>query len=179
MILRGSFVYNPVKILLTIIGDFMNKTAVITGGSKGIGRAICLRLAKDGFNIAFSYNGHPELAEDTAKLCKNEGVKVKSYKVDVADSKASKEWMEEVSSEFGSVDVLVNNAGINKDSLLIKMKDEDLDVVLDVNLKGSFYMMREAAKIMLKQKSGKIVNISSVVGVIGNAGQVNYSATKA
>lgn len=179
MILRGSFVYNPVKILLTIIGDFMNKTAVITGGSKGIGRAICLRLAKDGFNIAFSYNGHPELAEETMKLCESEGVKVKSYKVDVADSTASKEWMEEVSSEFGSVDVLVNNAGITKDGLLIKMKDEDLDAVIDVNLKGSFYMMREAAKIMLKQKSGKIVNISSVVGVIGNAGQVNYSATKA
>ena len=140
----------------------MSKTAVITGGSKGIGRAICLRLAKDGFNIAFSYNGHPELAEETMKLCENEGVKVKSYKVDVADSNACKEWMEEISSEFGSVDVLVNNAGITKDGLLIKMKDEDLDAVLDVNL-----------------KSGKIVNISSVVGVIGNAGQVNYSATKA
>ena len=177
MILRGSFVYNPVKIMLTIIGEYMNKTAVITGGSKGIGRAICLRLAKDGFNIAFSYNANPELAEETMKLCESEGVK--SYKVDVADSNACKEWMEEISSEFGSVDVLVNNAGITKDGLLIKMKDEDLDAVLDVNLKGSFYMMREAAKIMLKQKSGKIVNISSVVGVIGNAGQVNYSATKA
>ena len=179
MILRGSFVYNPVKIMLTIIGEYMNKTAVITGGSKGIGRAVCIRLAKDGFNIAFSYNGHPELAAETAKLCENEGVKARAYKVDVADSNACKEWMEEVSSEFGSVDVLVNNAGITKDGLLIKMKDEDLDAVLDVNLKGSFYMMREAAKIMLKQKSGRIVNISSVVGVIGNAGQVNYSATKA
>ena len=157
----------------------MNKTAVITGGSKGIGRAVCIRLAKDGFNIAFSYNGHPELAAETAKLCENEGVKARAYKVDVADSNACKEWMEEVSSGFGSVDVLVNNAGITKDGLLIKMKDEDLDAVLDVNLKGSFYMMREAAKIMLKQKSGRIVNISSVVGVIGNAGQVNYSATKA
>ena len=156
----------------------MNKTAIVTGGSKGIGKAICVRLAKDGFNIAFSYNSNPELAKGTAKLCESAGVKVKSYKVDVADSTACKEWTEEVQTEFGSVDVLVNNAGI-KDGLLMKMKDEDLDAVLDVNLKGSFYMMREASKIMLKQKSGKIVNISSVVGVMGNAGQVNYSATKA
>ena len=157
----------------------MNKTAIVTGGSKGIGKAICVRLAKDGFNIAFSYNSNPELAEGTVKLCESAGVKVKSYKVDVADSTACKEWTEEVQAEFGSVDVLVNNAGITKDGLLMKMKDEDLDAVLDVNLKGSFYMMREASKIMLKQKSGKIVNISSVVGVMGNAGQVNYSATKA
>ena len=157
----------------------MNKTAIVTGGSKGIGKAICVRLAKDGFNIAFSYNSNPELAEETAKLCESAGVKVKFYKVDVADSTACKEWTEEVQAEFGSVDVLVNNAGITKDGLLMKMKDEDLDSVLDVNLKGSFYMMREASKIMLKQKSGKIVNISSVVGVMGNAGQVNYSATKA
>lgn len=157
----------------------MNKTAIVTGGSKGIGKAICVRLAKDGFNIAFSYNSNPELAKETAKLCESAGVKVKSYKVDVADSTACKEWTEEVQAEFGSVDVLVNNAGITKDGLLMKMKDEDLDAVLDVNLKGSFYMMREASKIMLKQKSGKIVNISSVVGVMGNAGQVNYSATKA
>lgn len=157
----------------------MNKTAIVTGGSKGIGKAICVRLAKDGFNIAFSYNSNPELAEETAKLCESAGVKAKSYKVDVADSTACKEWTEEVQTEFGSVDVLVNNAGITKDGLLMKMKDEDLDAVLDVNLKGSFYMMREASKIMLKQKSGKIVNISSVVGVMGNAGQVNYSATKA
>ena len=157
----------------------MNKTAIITGGSKGIGKAICVRLAKDGFNIAFSYNSNPELAEETVKLCENEGIKVKSYKVDVANSAACKEWTEEVQAEFGSVDVLVNNAGITKDGLLMKMKDEDLDAVLDVNLKGSFYMMREVSKIMLRQKSGKIVNISSVVGVMGNAGQVNYSATKA
>lgn len=157
----------------------MNKTAIVTGGSKGIGKAICVRLAKDGFNIAFSYNSNPELAEETAKLCESAGVKVKFYKVDVADSTACKEWTEDVQTEFGSVDVLVNNAGITKDGLLMKMKDEDLDTVLDVNLKGSFYMMREASKIMLKQKSGKIVNISSVVGVMGNAGQVNYSATKA
>ena len=157
----------------------MNKTAIVTGGSKGIGKAICVRLAKDGFNIAFSYNSNPELAEETVKLCESAGVKAKSYKVDVADSTACKEWTEEVRAEFGSVDVLVNNAGITKDGLLMKMKDEDLDAVLDVNLKGSFYMMREASKIMLKQKSGKIVNISSVVGVMGNAGQVNYSATKA
>lgn len=157
----------------------MNKTAIITGGSKGIGKAICVRLAKDGFNIAFSYNSNPELAEETIKLCESSGVKAKSYKVDVADSTACKEWTEEVQAEFGGVDVLVNNAGITKDGLLMKMKDEDLDAVLDVNLKGSFYMMREASKIMLKQKSGKIVNISSVVGVMGNAGQVNYSAAKA
>lgn len=157
----------------------MNKTAIVTGGSKGIGKAICVRLAKDGFNIAFSYNSNPELAEETIKLCESSGVKAKSYKVDVADSTACKEWTEEVQAEFGGVDVLVNNAGITKDGLLMKMKDEDLDAVLDVNLKGSFYMMREASKIMLKQKSGKIVNISSVVGVMGNAGQVNYSAAKA
>ena len=157
----------------------MNKTAIITGGSRGIGQAICVRLAKDGFNIAFSYNSNHGKASETVKLCEAEGVKAKSYKVDVADSEACKSWTEEVQAEFGSMDVLVNNAGITKDGLLIKMKDEDLAAVLNVNLKGSFNMMREAAKFMLKQKSGKIVNISSVVGVMGNAGQVNYSATKA
>lgn len=157
----------------------MNKTAIITGGSKGIGKAVCKRLAKDGFNIAFSYNSNPKFAKGTEKICENTGIKAKAYKVDVSDSEACKAWVEEVLEEFGSIDVLINNAGITKDGLLIKMKDEDLDAVLDVNLKGSFYMMREVSKIMLKQKSGKIVNISSIVGIMGNAGQVNYSATKA
>lgn len=157
----------------------MSKTAIVTGGSRGIGQAICIRLAKDGFNIAFNYNSNKASSEETVRLCEEFGVKVKAYGIDVADSSACKAWVEDVNSEFGSVDVLVNNAGITKDGLIIKMKDEDLDAVLNVNVKGSFNMMREVSKVMLKQKSGRIVNISSVVGVMGNAGQVNYAASKA
>ena len=130
--------------------------ALVTGGSRGIGRAICVKLASCGMDIVFNYQSGSEAAEETVKLI-------------------------EKAVEFfgGRIDVLVNNAGITRDNLLGRMKDEDLDVVLDVNLKGTFYMMRGVSKYMLKNRYGRIINMSSVVGVMGNAGQVNYSASKA
>lgn len=156
------------------------KTAVVTGGSRGIGRAICIRLAKAGMNIVFSYNSGEEAAKETVALCEEYGVKVTALKRNVSSSEECKNFMEEAKalSENG-IDVLVNNAGITRDGLIVRMSDEDFDDVINVNLKGAFYMMREAAGVMLKQRRGKIINISSVVGVMGNPGQVNYSASKA
>ena len=156
------------------------KTAVITGGSRGIGRAICVRLAKAGMDVVFSYRSGKEAADETVKLCEEYGVKATAICGDVSDSKQCKEFMAEaLKIAQNGIDVLVNNAGITKDGLIVRMSDEDFDAVIDVNLKGAFYMMREAAGIMLKQRRGKIVNISSVAGVMGNAGQTNYAASKA
>lgn len=160
------------------MGD--NKLAIVTGGSRGIGRAICLRLAKAGFDIVLTYNSGQEAAEETAKLCEESGVKALALKANVADSGACKELVQKA-MEFsgGRIDALVNNAGITKDNLIMRMSDEDLDAVLDTNLKGAFYMMREVSRPMMKQKYGRIVNLSSVVGISGNGGQVNYAASKA
>lgn len=156
------------------------KIALVTGGSRGIGRAICVKLASQGMDIVFNYNSGEDAAKETIRLCEEQGAKVLAVKADVSKSAECAELIQKA-QEFGNgrVDVLVNNAGITRDNLIVKMSDEDLDAVVNVNLKGSFYMMREVSKIMLKQRAGKIVNISSVVGVMGNAGQVNYSATKA
>lgn len=156
------------------------KIALVTGGSRGIGRAICVRLAKQGMDIAFNYQSGEEAAKETKALCEEQGANVLMVKADISKSEDCQSFITQV-TEWGNgrVDVLVNNAGITKDNLILKMKDEDLDAVLDVNLKGSFYMMRGVSKLMLRQKYGRIVNLSSVVGVIGNAGQVNYSASKA
>lgn len=156
------------------------KTALVTGGSRGIGRAICVRLAKAGMDIVFNYNSGREAAEETKKLCLLENVNVLAVQADVSNPKDCERLVKEA-LEFGDghIDVLVNNAGITRDNLIVKMSDQDFEDVLNVNLKGYFYMMREVSKIMLKQRSGKIVNISSVVGVMGNAGQVNYAASKA
>ena len=156
------------------------KTALVTGASRGIGRAICVRLAKDGFDIVFNYQSGSEAAMETKALCEAEGAKVLAVQADISDSSQCADLMKQA-LEFGEgkLPVLVNNAGITRDNLLARMKDEDLDAVLNVNLKGTFYMMREASKVMLRQKYGRIISISSVVGIMGNAGQVNYAASKA
>ena len=156
------------------------KTALVTGASRGIGRAVCVRLAQKGMDIAFTYRSDDNGAAETRRLCEEAGAKVYAYRADVSDSAACRETVRALLAENGGhLDVLVNNAGITKDGLLVRMKDEDLDRVLDINLKGTFYMLREAAAVMLKARSGKIINISSVVGISGNAGQVNYAASKA
>lgn len=156
------------------------KLALVTGGTKGIGRAICERLAKDGMNVVFSYNSGEDLRDEVVKACEAYGVKALGVKCNVADYGQCQELVQKA-LEFtdGKIDVLVNNAGITKDNLIMKMTEQDFDDVIDVNLKGTFYMMKYVSKIMLKQRSGHIINISSVVGVNGNAGQVNYSASKA
>lgn len=156
------------------------KAALVTGGSRGIGRAICVRLAKAGMDIVFNYNSGEEAAKETISMCEEYGVNAYAIKADVSDSAECARLVEEAMKRTeGRFDVLVNNAGITRDGLIVRMSDKDFDDVINVNLKGCFYMMREASKIMLKQKSGKIVSISSVVGVMGNAGQVNYAASKA
>ncbi|MBE5937829.1 MAG: 3-oxoacyl-[acyl-carrier-protein] reductase [Lachnospiraceae bacterium] len=156
------------------------KTALVTGGSRGIGRAICIRLAKEGFDIAFNYQSGKEAALETQRLCEEEGARCLMVQADITNSKECDELISStVEWSQGKLDVLVNNAGITKDNLLMKISDEDLDAVLNVNLKGSFYMMRGVSRIMLRNRTGRIINMSSVVGLLGNAGQVNYSASKA
>lgn len=154
--------------------------ALVTGGSRGIGRAICVKLASCGMDIVFNYQSGSEAAEETVKLCEAKNVRVLAVKADISKSDECQMLIEKAVEFFGGrIDVLVNNAGITRDNLLGRMKDEDLDAVLDVNLKGTFYMMRGVSKYMLKNRYGRIINMSSVVGVMGNAGQVNYSASKA
>lgn len=156
------------------------KTAIVTGGSRGIGRAICVRLAKMGMNVVFNFNSGEAAAQETVALCKEHGVEAYAIQANVSDSAACANFVAEAMKlSDGHLDVLVNNAGITKDGLIMRMSDEQFADVIHVNLNGCFYMCREAAKIMMKQRSGKIVNISSVVGVAGNAGQTNYAASKA
>lgn len=156
------------------------KLALVTGGSRGIGKAICIRLAKAGMDIVFNYNSGSAQAEETIALCEAEGVKAFAVQANVADTDDCAKLVEEaLKAGEGHIDVLVNNAGITRDNLIMRMSDQEFDDVIAVNLKGSFTMMRGVAKLMLKQKSGRIINISSVVGVMGNAGQVNYAASKA
>ncbi|MGN0298831.1 MAG: 3-oxoacyl-[acyl-carrier-protein] reductase [Lachnospiraceae bacterium] len=156
------------------------KLALVTGGSRGIGRAICVRLAKAGMDIVFNYQNGVDAAKETVALCEQEGVQAYSILADVSQSDKCDELVREaLKLGSGKIDVLVNNAGITRDNLILRMTDKDLDDVINVNLKGSFYMMRAVSKVMLKQRSGSIINMSSVVGVMGNAGQVNYSASKA
>ncbi len=156
------------------------KVALVTGGSRGIGRAVCERLAADGMDIVFSYRSGSEAAEETVKKCEALGARVLAVCADVSKSEECTALIEKAEAfGEGRIDVLVNNAGITKDNLIPRIKDEDMDAVLDVNLKGPFYMMRGITKIMLRRKYGRIINMSSVVGVVGNPGQVNYSASKA
>lgn len=156
------------------------RIALITGGSRGIGRAICIRLAQAGNDIVFNYQSGAEAATETKRLCEEYGVKVLAVQADVSKPEAC-EMLTKQAAEFGGgkIHVLVNNAGITRDNLLARIKDEDLDAVVDVNLKGPFYLMRAVSKLMLRQKYGRIINMSSIVGLKGNAGQVNYAATKA
>lgn len=155
------------------------KIALVTGGSRGIGRAICIRLAEDGFDIVFNYVSGKEAAEETKAACEAKGAKVLAVCCDVSSSEACNDLIAKALEFGGRIDVLVNNAGITRDNLLMKITDDDLDAVLNVNLKGPFYMMRAVSRQMLKQKAGHIINMSSVVGIMGNAGQVNYAASKA
>ena len=155
------------------------KLALITGGSRGIGRAIGLRLAKDGFDIAFTYSRGAEAALLTKAECEALGAKTAAYQADVTDSAGCAALVKTVYGHFGRIDVLVNNAGVTRDALIMRMSDEDYDTVMNTNARGAFYMLREVSKLMLKARSGHIINISSVVGITGNAGQVNYAASKA
>ncbi|MFZ4450181.1 3-oxoacyl-[acyl-carrier-protein] reductase [Salibacterium aidingense] len=155
------------------------KTALVTGASRGIGKAIALELAGHGANVAVNYAGSAQKAEEVAAACKDKGVKAFSVKADVSREEDVKAMIKEVTDQFGSLDIMVNNAGITRDNLLMRLKEEDWDAVLDTNLKGVFHCAKAASRPMMKQRSGKIINISSVVGVMGNAGQANYSAAKA
>jgi 3-oxoacyl-[acyl-carrier protein] reductase len=155
------------------------KTAIITGGSRGIGKGIALVFAQHGANVAFTYSSSVESANSLEKELSNYGVKVKSYQSNAADYKESQDLVENVLEDFGSIDVLVNNAGITKDNLLMRMGEEDFDKVIEVNLKSVFNMTKAVQRSMLKQRKGSIINMSSVVGVKGNAGQSNYAASKA
>ncbi len=155
------------------------KTAVVTGGSRGIGRAIAAALAAEGANIAVVYAGNTAAAEETVSLIEKQGGTAVAMQCDVSDAAAVGEMVDAVKQRFGAVDILINNAGITKDSLLMRMKEDDWQAVLDTNLSGVFHCTKAVAKLMMKQRSGVIINISSVVGETGNAGQANYAAAKA
>ena len=155
------------------------KTALVTGASRGIGRAIALRLAEDGANVAVIYAGSADKAEAVVNEITALGVNAKAYRCNVADSAAVNETVKAVTNDLGKIDILVNNAGITRDGLMLRMKDEDFDAVLDTNLKGAFNMIRAFYSGFIRKKSGRIINISSVSGIMGNAGQANYSASKA
>ncbi len=156
-----------------------NKVALITGASRGIGKEIALELARNGVNIAISYVSNPEKAKEVIKEIKSYGVKAVAIKANVSVEEDVKQMIKTIEEELGIIDVLVNNAGVTKDNLLIRMKEEDWDEVMNVNLKGTFLCTKAVSRGMMKKKYGKIINISSVVGVMGNAGQGNYSASKA
>ncbi len=156
-----------------------NKTAVITGGSRGIGAAVAKALAEKGANVAILYAGNAEAAEKTVKECEGFGVQAKAWQCNVADAEAVKTVVGEIRKSFDSIDMLVNNAGITKDGLVLMMKEEAFNDVIDVNLRGAFHMIRHGARLMVGGKFGRIVNISSISGMMGNAGQANYSASKA
>lgn len=155
------------------------RVALVTGAGGGIGRAIAMQLAKSDMDIAIHYNSNRTKAEETQKLCEEFGAKVHLIQGDISTEETCKKVVEEVIKEFGKIDVLINNAGITKDGLFIRMKEEDFNQVIDTNLKGAFFMSKYAAQVMLKKRYGRIVNITSVVGIAGNAGQANYSASKA
>ena len=154
-----------------------DKTAIITGGARGIGKVTATTLAEAGANCALI--DVMDEVKDTAAEIAALGVRAEGYIADVTDTEQITALMKEIQSAFGSIDVLINNAGITRDNLLIRMSDEDWDKVLSINLRGAFVCLRAAARTMMKQRSGRIINIASVVGVIGNAGQCNYSASKA
>ncbi len=155
------------------------KTALVSGGSRGIGRAICQALAAQGANVAFLYASNKAMADETEALLQDYPVSVKAYACDVADFAATQDLVKTVVADFGSLDILVNNAGITRDTLVMRMSEQDFDAVIDTNLKGAFNLIRHASKTMLKQRAGRIVNITSVAGLMGNPGQANYSAAKA
>ena len=156
-----------------------NKVALVTGAGRGIGRAIAIALAKEGAEVVVNYNGSEERAKEVKQTIEENGGKASIYKCNVSDFEACEAMIKDIVKEHGRLDILVNNAGITKDGLIMKMKEEDFDSVLNVNLKGTFNTIRHSARQMLRKKSGKIINISSVSGILGNAGQANYAASKA
>ena len=155
------------------------KTALVTGASRGIGRAIALCLAAEGARVAINYAGNVRAAEEVKTAIEAAGGTAILCQADIADSSAVEAMVANVVKEFGTIDILVNNAGITRDTLLMRMKDEDFAKVLDTNLKGVFYCTKAVSKLMMKKRSGRIVNMASVVGLVGNAGQTNYAAAKA
>lgn len=159
--------------------SLQGKCAVVTGGSRGIGRAVCLELADQGADLLLNYAGNREAAEETAALCREKGVRAEIQQGDVSRAEDCSALFGQAAELYGRVDILVNNAGITRDTLLLRMSEEDFDRVLEVNLRGAFLCMKQAARLMVRQRSGRIVNMSSVVGLRGNAGQVNYAASKA
>ena len=159
--------------------DFKNKTAVITGGSRGIGLAIAKKLAEGGANIAVLYVGDESEGAAAKAQLEQYGTKVEQYFCDVSDFEKSKAVSEQVIEEFGKVDILINNAGITRDKLVLNMEESDFDAVINVNLKGTYNMIKHFYKHFMKNRGGRIVSTSSIVGLIGNAGQANYSASKA
>jgi len=155
------------------------KTAVVTGAARGIGKAIAIKLAEHGANIAITDLEYNDAAKDVEKQLQDLGVKAKAYASDASKYEETQNLVDEIQKEFGSIDVLVNNAGITQDTLMMRMTEQQWDTVISVNLKSVFNFTKAAQRYMLKQKSGSIINMSSVVGVSGNAGQANYSASKA
>ena len=159
--------------------SLQGRNALVTGGSRGIGRAICLELARQGANVAVNYAGNAKAAQETVEACKALGVQAVAIQADVADAAACEAMVKEVISTFGSLQILVNNAGITRDNLAMMLKEEDFDAVIETNLKGAFLTMKAAARPMMKARYGRIVNLSSVVALRGNPGQINYCASKA
>ena len=156
-----------------------NKVALVTGAAKGIGRAIALRLAEDKATVIVNYNGSKERAEEVVKMITDIGGRAESYQCNVADDEACQTMIRDIIKKYGHLDILVNNAGITKDNLVVGMKEEDFDAVIDTNLKGTFNTIRHLYRNFMKLRGGRIINLSSVSGVLGNAGQANYAASKA
>lgn len=157
----------------------MEKIALVTGASRGIGKGIALALAAEGMTVIVNYNGSEDKAKQVVSEIEALGGKAAVYRCNVADFEACKEMIDTIIKEYGRIDVLVNNAGITRDNLMMKMSEDDFDMVINVNLKGAFNTTKHVSRYLLKQKCGKIINISSVSGILGNAGQANYSASKA
>ena len=159
--------------------DGSRRVALVTGGSRGIGRACAVGLAEDGYDIAVVYAGSVDAARETCEACEAPGATARAYQCDVADPAAVNACVEAVLNDFGSIWALINNAGITRDGLLMRMGDDAFDDVLDVNLKGTFNTTRALTKTFMRQRGGCVINMSSVVGLMGNAGQANYAASKA
>ena len=156
-----------------------NKTALVTGASRGIGRAIALQLAEDGFDIAVIFAGNEAAAQETCALIEQKGRKAVPVRCDVSDPQQCRDAVKAALDNFGGIDVLVNNAGITRDALVLSMKEEDFEKVIDTNLNSAFYMIKNTYHQFMKRRSGRIINISSISGLMGNAGQANYAAAKA
>ena len=155
------------------------RVALVTGGSRGIGRAICVELARNGARVAVNYAGSSQAAQETAELCRALGVEAEPFQADVSDPAACEALVSAVKERFGQIDILVNNAGVARDGLLMTARETDFDQTLDTNLKGAYFCMKAVSRLMLRQKFGRIISLSSVVGLRGNPGQTAYAASKA